>query len=89
VSRSRGGEIGLVWCLGRSWWSESELCLWLEEVFCIANHLAASQLFDDRISAPCPRHAVDSRRAQKRHPRGHTGCVFNRNLASKFKTLYL
>ena len=52
ASRSRGGEIGLVRCLGRSCCSESEL--WQEELCCIANHSAASQLFGDRISAPCP-----------------------------------
>jgi hypothetical protein len=51
ASRSRGGEIGLVWCLGGSCCSESDL--WQEEIFCIANHSAASQLFGDRISAPC------------------------------------
>ena len=82
VSRSRGGEIGLVWCLGRSCCSESDF--WQEELFCIANHSAASQLFGDRISAPCPQHAVDPRRAQKRTPWGHTGCVFNRNPMGKF-----
>jgi hypothetical protein len=43
----------------------------------IANHSAASQLFGDRISAPCPRHAVAPRRAQKRPPGCQTGCVFN------------
>jgi hypothetical protein len=52
VSRSRGGEIGLVWCLGRNCCSESDF--WQEELFCIANHSAASQLFGDRIFAPCP-----------------------------------
>jgi hypothetical protein len=60
-----------------------------EELFCIANHSAASQLFGDRISAPCPRHAVAPRRAQKRPPRTYTGCVFNRNPAGTFGTLYL
>jgi hypothetical protein len=50
ASRSRGGEIGLVRCLGRSCFSESEL--WQEELFRIANHSAASTLFGDRISAP-------------------------------------
>jgi hypothetical protein len=34
ASRSRGGEIGLVWCLGRNCCSESEL--WQEELFCVA-----------------------------------------------------
>ena len=52
ASRSRGCEIGLVWCLGRSCYSESDF--WQEELFCIANHSAASQLFGDWISAPCP-----------------------------------
>ena len=56
ASRSRGGEIGWVWCLGRSCWSESDF--WQGELFCIANHSAASQLFVDRISAPCPWHTV-------------------------------
>ena len=83
ASRPWGGEIGLVWCLGRSCCSESEL--WQEELFRIANHSAASQLFGDRISAT----SVDPRRAQKRPPRGHTGCVINMNLAGKFGTVHL
>ena len=81
-SRSRDG-IGLVWFLGWSCSSESDL--WQEELFRIANHSAASQLFGDRISAT----SVDPRRAQKRPPRGHTGCVINRNLAGKFGTVHL
>jgi hypothetical protein len=32
ASRSRGGEIGLVWCLERSCLSESDF--WQEELFC-------------------------------------------------------
>ena len=82
-----GGEIGLVRCLGRSCCSESEL--WQEELFCIANHSAASQLFVDRISAPCPWHAVAPRRAQKRPLRGNTGCVIVLKVAGKFGWVYL
>jgi hypothetical protein len=63
-----GGKIGLVWCLSWSCWSES--VLWQEELFCIANHPASSQFFGDRISAPCPQHAVVPRRAQKQTSAG-------------------
>jgi hypothetical protein len=72
--------------LGRSCYSESDLLQ--EELFCIADHSAASPLllplFGDRISAPGPRHAVAPRRAQKRSPRAYTGCVFNMNPTGKF-----
>ena len=63
--------------------------LWQEELFCIADHSAASQFFGDRISAPCPRHVVAPRTAQKRPPGCQTGCIFNRNPASKFGSVCL
>jgi hypothetical protein len=82
------GEIWLVRCLGRRCCSESEL--WQKELFCIAKHSAAWQLFGDRISAPCPRHAAAPRsRAQERSPGCETGCVFDGNPTGKFGSVCL
>ena len=89
ASRSWSYEIWLsiVWRLGWSWCSKAGE--WTAKLFCIANHSAASQLFVDRISAPCPWHAVAPRRAQKRPLRGNTGCVIVLKVAGKFGSDHL
>ena len=87
VTLSWRGGIVLVSCLGRTRSCCANRDKWTAKLFCIANHSATSQLFGDRISAPCPGHARTW--AQKRPPRAYTGFVFNRNYAGKFGYIHL